>query len=640
MIPCSGFSGTKQEDISDEYHIGSFVVCPKHKSGVDYFEIVDGQQRMITLTLMAKVLQTFNETQSIMNWFKGPNVEYNHREIANEAIRTIGDTEELPNHETVINIWAVYHTIKNNIQRIVENKVLSLVDFTTYLLNNVIIMRIPVPRDTNLNHYFEIMNSRGEQLEKHEVLKANLMDYLNNYPVAMDLFNDIWEACSNMSKYVQMNMSPELRNIVFSNSWAEFQDMNFDCLLSRYTPKSTNHDKKPDEEKADVKKPDEEKADDERPKSISELFMEAENNVKYPLPDEKKEGKESERFGSVVNFPNFLLHVLKITYHCELTHNEDVDNRIKLDDKRLIETFDDVLKTYDDEETKRLFVKKFIIALMKIRHLFDMYVIKREHIGDNERWSLKKLKKYDGSNVNYVVTFSKSIDDEENEDSIGKEIRMLESMFHVSSPTQIYKHWLNAVLYYIYKPDGPITQQNLRDQLYKLACDYMLNRYLCDEKTDFEDIIFNDNCVATESKIDWNLINKGCCVENFVFNFYDYITWEADQKNHKDFEFTYRTSVEHFYPQHPTGGNDSLDASVLNSFGNLCLISRGINSKFSNNMPKAKVANFKNDKDVKDLSIKLEEMIEITDQQGWGKDQIEFFENQAKERIKKALGLP
>lgn len=29
-------------------------------------------------------------------------------------------------------------------------------------------MRVKVPADTDLNHYFEIMNNRGEQLEKHE----------------------------------------------------------------------------------------------------------------------------------------------------------------------------------------------------------------------------------------------------------------------------------------------------------------------------------------------------------------------------------------------------------------------------------------------------------------------------------------
>ena len=48
-----------------------------------------------------------------------------------------------------------------------------------YLFEKVVIVRFQVPKDTDLNHYFEIMNSRGEQLEKHEILKSRLMKELN-----------------------------------------------------------------------------------------------------------------------------------------------------------------------------------------------------------------------------------------------------------------------------------------------------------------------------------------------------------------------------------------------------------------------------------------------------------------------------
>ena len=44
--------------------------------------------------------------------------------------------------------------------------------------NKVHIIHYQVPKDIDLNHYFEIMNSRGEQLEKHEIEKARLMSVL------------------------------------------------------------------------------------------------------------------------------------------------------------------------------------------------------------------------------------------------------------------------------------------------------------------------------------------------------------------------------------------------------------------------------------------------------------------------------
>ncbi len=70
-------------------------------------------------------------------------------------------------------------------------------------------------------------------------------------------------------------------------------------------------------------------------------------------------------------------------------------------------------------------------------------------------------------------------------------------------------------------------------------------------------------------------------------------------KNHKvskisAYEFTFRSSVEHYYPQHPLPGHNSLSPKILNSFGNLCLISHSKNSRLSNFMPKAKQEYYRN----------------------------------------------
>ena len=54
---------------------------------------------------------------------------------------------------------------------------------------------------------------------------------------------------------------------------------------------------------------------------------------------------------------------------------------------------------------------------------------------------------------------------------------------------------------------------------------------------------------------------------------------------------TFRSSVEHYYPQHPIDENLILqgqDADWLDNFGNLCLISGNKNSRLSNFMPTAK----------------------------------------------------
>ena len=66
-----------------------------------------------------------------------------------------------------------------------------------FFLNKVHIIHYRVPKDVDLNHYFEVMNSRGEQLEKHEIVKAKLSEQLIGDEDAMEKFSRIWEACSD-----------------------------------------------------------------------------------------------------------------------------------------------------------------------------------------------------------------------------------------------------------------------------------------------------------------------------------------------------------------------------------------------------------------------------------------------------------
>lgn len=378
------------------------------------------------------------------------------------------------------------------------------------------------------------------------------------------------------------------------------------------------------------------------PHTLNKLFEDAKNNKRYELPRDgsQDEGKQ-DRFGSIINFPNFLLQVLKVCYHDSDFYREDVDAGIRLDDKVLIATFQNVLKSITDETEKRRFVKFFIMKLLLLRVQYDSYVIKREYLNGTERWSLKSIRKYDNNKANYdyVNTFSSGNSEDEND--LGKEIRMLEAMFHVSAPTQIYKHWLNALLYCVYKKDA-IDSSFLRDRLYHLACSYMLDIYIGKDTTDFKDVIYRSKGFLpyhNTDNIDWSQIDCGCNVHNFVFNFYDFITWKENPSKYSKFEFSYRTSVEHFYPQNPMPGYDNLKDKGLDSFGNLCLISRGMNSKFSNNMPKAKLDNFGFIEEVRNgISLKLLEMMDIVENKGeWGETEIKEFDESAKKRILEAL---
>lgn len=611
------------EDISDyaqknsnqKYYIGSAVVFVRNVNGTTYFEMIDGQQRLTTLTILTSLLKHEGKA----DWFKQPNLSYEHRKEADEALRRLqeGMQSEHPAARNIVNVYAL---LKKHLFPVLEAKELDKAQFADYLFNQVTILRIPLPHDTQLNHYFEIMNTRGEQLEKHEVLKATLMSKLQ--PEEHPLFHRIWEACADMNSYVQMKFSVENRTILFGENWRELQFDQFDSLREALF-KQKDGEQKSKENSA--------------PLTLNRLFEDAKKGSKYGQSEVGSEGTgEQERFGSIINFPNFLLQVLKVCYHrSEFYQEKKIDEQIRLDDKGLIPIFETVLQSLDNEEKQAEFVKFFIIKLLFLRTQYDRYVIKREENNGTESWSLKMIQKYDKNKVDYVNTFSSN-----DEGGDAKAVRLLEAMFHVSAPTQIYKHWLNALLYAVDRKEQ-VSALFLRERLYNLAWSFMLDIYLAKEKTTFEDIVYHQEGKPAHdlNNIDWGRIDQGCSVHNFIFNFYDFITWQNDPEEYSKFDFSYRTSVEHFYPQKPMKGYDCLNEDVLHSFGNLCLISSSMNSKFSNNMPKAKLANFGLDEEVRNgLSLKLLEMMDVVKEKGdWSENEIKAFNEEAKQRFQEAL---
>lgn len=612
----------KEQNKEQPYYIGSAVVFLRTAHGETYFETIDGQQRLTTLTILACLLKH----QKKASWFEKPNLSYDHRKEADEALMMLVNGQ-LSQHPSAQNIVSVYRLLEKHLQPMLTAKGLDLETFADYLFEKVIILRIPVPQDTQLNHYFEIMNTRGEQLEKHEVLKAVLMGKLEREE--HHLFHLIWEACSDMGAYVQMNFSVDMRNVLFDDTWSKLGSKSFEELLTALPRKESDNTTN---------------IEDGAPHTLESLFTDANNHKSYPLPSDGNADKgKSERFGSIINFPNFLLQVLKVCYHKSNFYQKAVDAQIRLDDKALIPIFQAVLSSLGTEEEKRGFVKYFIMQLLLLRTLYDRYVIKREYVNGTESWSLKKLK-YDTKHKtgSYVNTFSSSdnAEDAEPESDIGKEIRLLEAMFHVSAPTQIYKHWLNAVLYHVHTTNP--QADSLRNRLYDLARCYMLDVYLAKDgkKHSFEEIVYRKEGMPQNhiGDIDWGAINQGCNVQNFIFNFYDFILWKKKSGQREKFDFTYRTSVEHFYPQKPMPGYERLPSEYLNSFGNLCLISSSMNSKFSNNMPKAKYDNFGSSEEMRSaLSLKLQEMMERVKDGEWEKYQIKAHYEKARERITNAL---
>lgn len=529
-----------KQDEKQYYYIGTLVVLPNKDNT---FEVIDGQQRLTTLSMLVAYLK--NEEKEENNYYKNleNTITFQCRKVSTDALNKIWESSDVK--DVADSISNAYHQIlRKSFEDIVKEKE----KFKKYLLENVIIYRISVPEDTDLNHYFEIMNTRGEQLEKHEILKAKLLSVFKDNTGTIEFYSRIWDACSDMGKYLcPKTLKTNNQENKTGNFTIEDVIKNADCK-----PGNNN----------------------------------GQNNS-------QEDNIAEDRYRSIIDFPNFLLLVLKL-----------MDDKTVLDDKKLLDEFDKKLKDH-------LLVEKFFEKLLTARFLFDNYVLKREL--SSGKWILNSLSKENGKE-----DLKNTFDD----DSKNKQILMLLSMFEVSFPNYSYKSWLFDVLKYLTEQPCSINlwcdvycnNSDCLSQWYNIVADNYIKflEAYANERRNKHAGIENADSVKPD---DFKAFDKGTYVPNFIFNLLDYKLWKKGKD--KDFEFTYRDSVEHFYPQNPISGESIKN---VNSFGNLCLITSDMNSRLNNLLPLAKRDIWKASKSQQ--SIKLSKMLEMLETKAWNEDAI------------------
>ena len=678
------------------YYLGTLVVFdrPQLFSKQKVYEVIDGQQRFTTLSLLIMYLKNYfvgDDSNYDMSWYQAKNIEFESRPKSTQTLELLLDgklqtsehiDEDKLNPAIINGYKSISEVIKSRfITPNNENQqpTITLEAFCDYLFKYVKIARVPVPDDTDLNHYFEVMNNRGEQLEKHEIIKARLLSIvekadenemaLSDKQPAKALIHDVWEACANMNKYVQYGFNPTLRFKLFSNSLTLLQPKDFNELLAIYKGSDT-----PKKSQSYI----EQYSDREgKPKPPSLFDILDDDFIKPPNPnktaDKDADDGNSETYYSLVNFSSFLLHALRIMVNVQSSYKQD----IALDDKQLLTQFETYILTpssledfqnvaagqcvgTNDQVTPLSQVKTFIYTLLKSKFIFDHFIIKRNTQDSKGQWTLNKLIKNENRKNSYYKNSFEHDNDKDNDKLV-----MLQSAFHVSTPTTNYKHWLNAVLYYGYMhyqhDDMGLDSVAYISHLEEIARAFMLRRYLTDEPDDYHQIIYqtsdankrfakhtHDNLSADNLRTQiMQHLRYGKIRNIFVFNYLDYLLWLNG--TYPKFTFTARSSVEHFYPQNKR--NDSIffkdkneKDALLHSFGNLCLISHSLNSRVSNDMPDVKVKYFLQNGDMKSGkidSLKLLKMIKfIKDEEAiWDKNMIAKHETEMLEVLMKGLNL-
>ena len=558
------------DDINDstgDYYIGSLVVA-KVKGKVETYEVVDGQQRLTTLYLLLHYLVSCGGLEGEV----GKTLSFDCRPNSNYTLTHIQDllSKEKPFADDEDRLeQSILNGLKVIDQKFTTGDAIDVDAFIERLMS-VILYRIEVPEHMDLNRYFEIMNTRGEQLEQHDILKAQLMGYLSNRR-EQEFFSRVWNACSDMTGYVQMHFAKEEREKIFGGEWNKEPSDDWDdyevCLAME---QGGDH-------KVSIK-------------GIIKPSFEVE------VSDGKLEdGKTKIRFESIIGFPHFLLHVLRVFLSVEgISMDEEKELGSLLDDKRLLNDFNEVI-SYGRmggkriKDNKRGFARRFILFLLRSRFLFDKFIIKREYAGDDQEgtWSLKELctsgawsaKKpyYANTRLRYENEWEKTYAPR------NKECLMIQSALRVSYTSPKVMHWITRLLEWLF--NNKTERYKLTDEAERIAAEAV-----------------KDNFLATGN------YELGVQTPHVVFNYLDYLLWKEGKEKYKDFVFEFRNSVEHWYPQHPSDGTiDPWEGRDV--FGNLCIISRSVNSKFSNLSPESKMKSYK--KMVQKGSLKLRIMGDI-----------------------------
>lgn len=573
-----------RKDSESIYFIGTLVSFHK---GDNVFEIIDGQQRLTTLTLI----------QSALGMPMQNKLTYRARKKATNTLKALSKSKT-DIDDTDAGIVDGFRFVKTAISEVLSEQ--EIEGFKKYFQNKVHIIHYQVPRDIDLNRYFEIMNSRGEQLEKHEIVKANLLAILKN-PADRSRFNWIWECCSDMSLYIQQKY-PEA--CIFGESLDQFVLKSFEDLP----------------------------VDDamQQPSICIENLLESDAGSQEGRPVYDEE--QLDAFQPIIDFSNFLLIVLKLTRIRE--EESFLSTSFNLDDKELLNEFG---KLSLDE----VFVKKFGYNLLKAKFLLDNYMVhhsKEEDQVENNPWKLQRWQR-DKRKKGYLKNLVP-------EDDTQIELQHLLSMFEVSFTARQRKNYLFYCLMYLF--DLPSYAERIRYLKWYcwfvkgLAEKYFRDVYLVSDRLNeintplpgsFDDAILQGSKVNIEDRADTGEkefkaiygdgTEKSRGIPLFVFNYLDYKLWrhyalklrgEGTKKGSKErraffeelgcndfdlkvFDQFYfsrtRRSLEHFYPQANANGQDGApDEKQINCLGNYAMIGSEANSSGSNWSPKTKLDHY------------------------------------------------
>lgn len=611
------------------YYLGGVITIQNLEN--NSFDLIDGQQRFTTLWLISVVLQKLSRIEGHKfnsglfsyiayeeNGRNLPRIRFSIRDEVNTYFENLinASTYKLSAPEMAEDLNKALSIIEGFLtESFADSEQLS--EFADFIQQRVELVKTNVPQHVDLNKLFEIINNRGIQLQHHQILKAKLLHYISDN-ARREAYSLMWDACAFMDGYVEYhirdNSKVDIAQLFKDGKLADAQ-MVLQQIESQVNDNNQNAFPLLD---------------------ILENKVEINQNTNSNTANELEEAPHS-KVRSIITFGMLLQHILRI-----YLFDRNKDDITKISDKRLLNIFQDSwVKSLGnlDKSTAEKEVENFLNLLWQGRYLFDQYVIK--WLPDNENEDFFGIRQ---SYINNTTLSRQSVERKGNSSTM----TLLQSMLY-HSQEMVTQYWITPFLNFLIKNDVHGFKDDDRlNYLMKFEHSFLNSKH--------------DNTLIERSRNFLNLKNPpvvepmemskilgekmGVRFAHYWFYKLEFILWyfyktgklkEVISRNSdspsvindetintwKNFKITSKNSVEHITPQNIREYDSNKDVTEIDSFGNLVLLSQGMNSSFSNKTYAEKQLHFLERNKVEVDSLKSALIFSNSSLKSWSDKEIE-----------------
>lgn len=546
------------EHHEDLFFLGGTLLVEQESGKGRHFDLIDGQQRFTTLWMLCHAWRETLKPFLTVTTDKStePRLRFAIRPEVNRFLETLAFGEHgqsLPDVEATKRMRTALGLMKSVFEKRplpagVTDLEAHLAGLTEFVFGKVRFVITTVPRETDLNKLFEVINNRGVQLQHHEILKARMLDALTESergPYAV-----MWEACADMENFIERNLSG-ISGLSASEVTACYEQGE---LPNAPTVRAKLHGRMQGQS-------------DYHALSLDEILKSAEE---APAPEAAAKDGDTDPtwMRSIFGFPLFLQHTLRIWL---LEHGRA--DLPRLLDRELLELFESHF--FQDATMRAESVRSFMDLLWRLRVIFDEHFIKWADQGEEKIHLI--------SNISVSTSSGKRYMSRSRETDSHRAFSLLQSMLYHSQEITT-QYWVTPLLLFMHRNPG---EQAERYFAYLRHLDNHLLGSATDDSLVVRTLAFMKDPWQRRALIHQTELTKESGVKFAHYWFYklEFVLWFQEKRateRWEKFRLTAKSSVEHISPQTPTERDDNQVKQALNHFGNLALVSRSLNSEYGN----------------------------------------------------------